>query len=82
MKRNGLALPVAHCCSTLIPMMERLWCAAGGDNDTALVNSLKVLDPKRPIREADIARLDNVLLNIREHFVSRQLRHSKWGTTR
>ena len=26
------------------------------DIDTKAVNSLKVLDPKRPIREADIAR--------------------------
>ena len=26
------------------------------DIDTAVVDSLKVLDPKRPIREADIAR--------------------------
>jgi hypothetical protein len=26
-----------------------------GDIDTAVVDSLKVLDPKRPIREADIA---------------------------
>ena len=26
------------------------------DVDTALVDSLKVLDPKRPIREADILR--------------------------
>ena len=28
-----------------------------GDIDTAAVDSLKVLDPKRPIREADIKRL-------------------------
>ena len=27
------------------------------DIDTAVVDSLKVLDPKRPIREADIRRL-------------------------
>ena len=27
------------------------------DIDTAAVDSLKVLDPKRPIREADILRL-------------------------
>jgi hypothetical protein len=26
------------------------------DIDTAVVDSLKVLDPKRPIREADISR--------------------------
>jgi len=26
------------------------------DIDTAVVDSLKVLDPKRPIREADIGR--------------------------
>jgi hypothetical protein len=28
----------------------------GSDIDTAVVDSLKVLDPKRPIREADIDR--------------------------
>ena len=28
------------------------------DIDTAAVESLKVLDPKRPIREADIAELE------------------------
>ena len=27
-----------------------------GDIDTAVVDSLKVLDPNRPIREADIGR--------------------------
>ena len=27
-----------------------------GDIDTAVVDSLKVLDPKRPIREADVVR--------------------------
>jgi len=27
------------------------------DIDTAVVGSLKVLDPKRPIREADVARI-------------------------
>jgi len=30
------------------------------DIDTALVDSLKVLDPKGPIREADIVRLSRV----------------------
>jgi hypothetical protein len=30
------------------------------DIDTVLVDSLKALDPKRPIREADIARSYNV----------------------
>jgi hypothetical protein len=29
------------------------------DIDTAAVDSLKVLDPKRPIREADIAERDH-----------------------
>jgi len=28
-----------------------------GDIDTVVVDSLKVLDPERPIREADIRRL-------------------------
>ena len=29
-----------------------------GDIDTVVVDGLKVLDPKRPIREADILRFD------------------------
>ena len=49
-------------CSTLSsdPMMERPGADSeekrepGGDIDTALVDSLKALDPNRPIREADI----------------------------
>jgi hypothetical protein len=28
------------------------------DIDTAVVDSLKVLDPERPIREADISRVE------------------------
>ena len=28
------------------------------DIDTAVVDSLKVLDPKRPIREAEVSRTD------------------------
>jgi hypothetical protein len=32
------------------------------DIDTAVVDSLKVLDPNRPIREADIATFDALLL--------------------
>ena len=41
-------------------MMEGPWChfeekrEPASDIDTAAVDSLKVLDPKRPIREADI----------------------------
>jgi hypothetical protein len=30
-----------------------------GDIDTAAMDSLKVLDPERPIREADIDESDN-----------------------
>ncbi len=30
------------------------------DIDTAAADSLKVLDPKRPIREADIANIDQL----------------------
>ena len=30
------------------------------DIDTAVVDSLKVLDPKRPIREADVHGIDRV----------------------
>jgi hypothetical protein len=33
------------------------------DIDTAVVDSLKVLDPKRPIREADIVQLFLTNLN-------------------
>jgi hypothetical protein len=33
------------------------------DIDTAAADSLKVLDPKRPIREADIARLVHGLVS-------------------
>jgi hypothetical protein len=40
-------------------MMEGPWCQEEkhepvSDIDTAVVDSLKALDPKRPIREADI----------------------------
>ena len=43
--------------------MEGPWCHSEekrepvSDIDTAVVDSLKVLDPKRPIREADISWL-------------------------
>jgi hypothetical protein len=43
--------------------MERPWCRFRekhepvSDIDTAAADSLKVLDPKRPIREADISTL-------------------------
>ena len=46
----------------LNPIMEGPWCRfrrearALSDIDTAVVDSLKVLDPKRPIREADIGQ--------------------------
>jgi hypothetical protein len=32
-----------------------------GDTNTAKTDSLKVLDPKRPIREADIASIDHLV---------------------
>ena len=37
------------------------------DIDTAVVDSLKVLDPKRPIREADIAASAILLEQISRH---------------
>ena len=47
------------------PMMERPWCrfrrearARGRHRQTAVVDSLKALDRKRPIREADIIGAD------------------------
>ena len=45
------------------PMMERPWCRflekhePASDIDTAVVDSLKTLDPRRPIREADIRKM-------------------------
>jgi hypothetical protein len=33
------------------------------DIDTAVVDSLKVLDPKRPIREEDVSTRDNANCN-------------------
>jgi len=36
------------------------------DIDTAAADGLKVLDPKRPIREADIAQLFDYLVGNRE----------------
>ena len=38
-----------------VPIPERST-SPRGDIDTALVDSLKALDPNRPIREADISR--------------------------
>jgi len=35
------------------------------DIDTVVVDSLKVLDPKRPIREADIARSSRADIAVR-----------------
>ena len=49
-------------------MMEGPWCESVekrepvSDIDTAMVDSLKVLDPKRPIREADMP--DRVFLRV------------------
>ena len=40
------------CCSVRVDSGEKHEPAS--DIDTAVVNSLKALDPKRPIREADI----------------------------
>jgi hypothetical protein len=48
-------------------MMEGPWCDSGekrepvSDIDTAAVDSLKALDPKRPIREADTTRIGRQL---------------------
>jgi hypothetical protein len=36
-----------------------------GDVDTVVVDGLKVLDPKRPIREADIGRAASTQVNLR-----------------
>ena len=47
-------------------MMEGPWCHSeekhepASDIDTGAVDSLKALDPKRPIREADIDSLDRL----------------------
>src|SRR5258705_826682 len=57
------------------PMMEGPWCRfrrearAPSDIDTVVVDSLKALDPKRPIREADIRRTGPVFrfVPIRPH---------------
>ena len=65
-------------------MMERPWCRFRekhepvSDIDTAMVvASLKVLDPKRPIREADIAE-DRCYVR----FVPILLQKSFWGDER
>jgi hypothetical protein len=41
----------SHNGRALVPIPKR----SASDINTAVVDSLKVLDPKRPIREADIA---------------------------
>ena len=50
------------------------------DIDTAVVDSLKVLDPERPIREADIANVDHERLCALAHDRAGQ-RNSQKGKT-
>lgn len=38
---------------------RRLWTAKAGDIDTVVVDSLKALDPNRPIKEADVVSVPN-----------------------
>jgi hypothetical protein len=59
---SRLGRPIDCSASSSNPMMEGPWCDSeekhepASDIDTARVDSLKALDPKRPIREADIGR--------------------------
>jgi hypothetical protein len=54
------------------------------DIDTAVVDSLKALDPKRPIREADIVRLNGIIAyRSRKNVVSSpQSRHDAGASSR
>ena len=53
--------------------------ASKADIDTVLVDSLKALDPKRPIREADI---DQVAVTNRDFMSTRPIRRESEGTAR